>query len=208
MADLSDVINGLKSVIVATLYPNGTGTPTSPINNASTVIYGGWPVSKDLDDALAEGKVTVSIFTGQVERNTARFLRKWQVIGTAAAGASAVPVSLEVGRTQREFQISVWTNKPSTRDATAAPLDVALRSLRALPLPDGSMAWISYARGAQDDGQQTVGMYVRHMFFSVEYGTFQTENAPLVTTVTANVKGGVDVADVKTNIITLPKAIP
>jgi hypothetical protein len=206
MADLSDVINGLNTVIVATLYPNGTAAPTSPVNNASTVIYGGWPVSKNLDADLANGKVTVSIFTGQVERNTARFLRKWQVTGTASAGT--VPVSLEVGRTQREFQISVWSNNPANRDATAAPLDVALRSLLTLPLPDGSQAWISYARSAQDDGQQTVGMYVRHLFFSVEFGTFQTKNAPLVVTVTANVKEGIDVTDVHTNTLTIPKAPP
>ena len=206
MADLSDVINGLKAVVLSTVYPDGTANPVSPLNGAQTVLISGWPVAKNLDNDLANGKVTISVFTGQVERNTGRFLRKWQVTGTASG--STAPVSLEVGRTQREFQISIWSNNPANRDATAAPIDVALRSLLTLPLPDGSQAWISYARSAQDDGQQTVGVYIRHLFFSVEYGTFQTRQAPIVTTVTANVRGGQDVRDVQTNIITLPKATP
>jgi hypothetical protein len=208
MADLSDVINGLKAVIVATLYPNGSSNPVSPVNSVATTIYGGWPLSKTLDAALGAGKVTVSIFTGQAERNTVRFLPKWQVIGTIAAGATSATVSNEVGRTQRDFQISVWSNNPTSRDATAAAVDLALRSLRNLPLPDGSVASINYSRSIQDDGQQKENVYIRHLFFSIEYGTFQTMQAPLVTSVIANVKGGLDVTDLKTTTITVPETSP
>lgn len=85
MADLADVENALVALIAQTLYPNGTGQPS--VTGTPAIIYAGWPTSSRLDaDLLAlsqgqvGGKIHVSVFPTNTERNTTRYMRQWQPV--------------------------------------------------------------------------------------------------------------------------------
>lgn len=81
MADLSDVENALAQIISDTLYPAGIPggfEPASPVASVPVICYPGWPNSATLDEDLAKGKVHVSVFALDGERNTTRYPKDWQ----------------------------------------------------------------------------------------------------------------------------------
>lgn len=88
MADLGQVRDTLKAIIVAAAYPNGTGAASAiTVGGApqDCAMVAGWPVKDQLELDLKAGLVTISVFpvTG-AERNTTRFSPVWQVIVQAA----------------------------------------------------------------------------------------------------------------------------
>ena len=181
MADLSDVMTALSQQTEACLYPNGTTNPLSPVNGSQTRIFPGWPESDQINKDLTAGNVTVSIYTGRTEKNTTRFLDGFQQVGTSTT------LLREIIRATRDFQITVWASTQPKRDSTAAAIKVALSSLRSLPLADGTQAFIRYAREYIDDAPQKELNYQRVLMYEVEYGTFQTETATVVTDLVADV---------------------
>ena len=60
MADISDVENALVAAISAALYPNGAGGASAA--GLPCRIYRGWPNGRALDDDLAGGVASVTIF--------------------------------------------------------------------------------------------------------------------------------------------------
>ena len=83
MADLVDVENSLVALISQILYPNGTGQPS--LTGTPAIVYAGWPAASRLDADLlllsqgqAGGKIHVTVFPDRHERNTTRYMRKWQ----------------------------------------------------------------------------------------------------------------------------------
>jgi hypothetical protein len=83
MADLVDVENSLVALISQTLYPNGTGQPSS--TGTPAIVYAGWPTASRLDaDLLAlandqpGGKIHLTVFPTRTERNTTRYMRRWE----------------------------------------------------------------------------------------------------------------------------------
>lgn len=104
MADLIDVGNALVSLIAQTLYPNGTGQPS--VTGVPTVAYVGWPNAANLDADLAgiaggSGKIHVTVFPTQIERNTTRFPKSWQpqVAPVQTLSLSVVGQQVTVGGT-------------------------------------------------------------------------------------------------------------
>ena len=76
MADVSDVESVLVTTLAQTIFPNGTGQPS--IVGAGCKIFRGWPIPKKLDDALAAGKINVSVVAQDNETNTTRYPRDWE----------------------------------------------------------------------------------------------------------------------------------
>src|SRR5271163_2185309 len=64
MADESDCMNALATLVGTILYPLGVSGPTalSPINGALTDIQRGWPIPAILDGAMVAGQVLVTVF--------------------------------------------------------------------------------------------------------------------------------------------------
>jgi hypothetical protein len=76
MADISDALTLLTNTIAGIVYPNGTASPS--ITGAGIRIYPGWPIGQQLDIDLAAGVCHVSVFPSQQERNTTRYLGKFE----------------------------------------------------------------------------------------------------------------------------------
>ena len=79
MATIRDVENSLKTLIVGSVYPNGTSN--EPITGIGKIvkIRIGWPISESLDADLLLGNSVVSIFpVGHSDKNTTRFFWYWQ----------------------------------------------------------------------------------------------------------------------------------
>jgi len=97
MADIEDILDYLSDEIESAVYPNGT--TAASIAAADIKIYPGWPIPRDLNTALAAGKVHVTIFPRQDERNVTRFPKEWQestindATLTLTASGSTVTVS-------------------------------------------------------------------------------------------------------------------
>ena len=84
MADLSDVEDGLCTLVGAALYPPGVPSDGSvpSIAGVPVRIFPGWPTTDRLDCDLTAGIGNVSVFPRPQERNTTRYLDKWQSLGT------------------------------------------------------------------------------------------------------------------------------
>lgn len=87
MADLVDVENELVQLIASTIYPNGTSQAS--VTGVPTTIYVGWPTASNLDADLAAlaiggGKMHVTVFPLDAERNTTRYPRAWQQVQAPA----------------------------------------------------------------------------------------------------------------------------
>lgn len=83
MADISDVENALVSTIAGVLYPNGTSQTS--VTGVPTIIYAGWPQASQLDTDMAAfatgvGRLHVTIFPTNTERNTTRYSTDFQEV--------------------------------------------------------------------------------------------------------------------------------
>ncbi|MBV8697381.1 hypothetical protein [Bradyrhizobium sp.] len=265
MADASDVANVLKSIVVATVYPNGTSQPS--IVGVTVGIERGWPIPNELQSQLAAGQCIVSIFDPPgMERNTTRYERDDQVVaapvhtltafvagntitiggtvqvpqnviavcggrfafsyqvqandtlntiaaglaaliaaqfpGTAASGAvitvagkpgilqariAAVgQVWTEQGRQEKVFWIVCWCPTPQLRDQLAPAIDLPLRQLDRITMPDqGSARLIYHSSREIDDGEKN-DIYRRDLLYSVEYAAATVTNAFEVGTVSVS----------------------
>ena len=90
---------------------------------------------------------------------------------------------------------------------TGSVIDVSLCSLRNLPLPDGSAAQIYYGTTVIDDAPTKEYLFKRTGIYFIEYGTFATQQSPMVSEVLANLHGGFDPHNV-IDTITLPRSGP
>jgi len=216
MADLSDVMNALVSTIVSALYPNGLSA--QPVSGAATTVYPGMPVATTLDADMqamfsaiqagrgpVAGRIHVSVYTGNVEQNITKSLDGWQTIGIPSGGKQET--AKEVRRVKRQFIVTIYAPDPQLRDLTGSLIDVALCNLRNLLLPDGTVGQIYYGATALDDMPAKETTYQRKELYFIEYGTFATQQSPMVTEVLANLHGGFDPHNV-IDTITLPRSGP
>jgi len=209
-------MNGLVTQITTAVYPNGTSDPS--VSGAATTIYPGWPVATTLNADLqamfaaissghgpTAGRMHVSVFTGNVEQNITKSLDGWQSVGSVSNGTQET--AKEIRRVKRQFQITIYAPDPQLRDITGSVIDVSLCSLRNLPLPDGSAAQIYYGTTVIDDAPTKEYLFKRTGIYFIEYGTFATQQSPMVTEVLANLHGGFDPHNV-IDTITLPRSGP
>lgn len=123
--------------------------------------------------------------------------------GTAAAGAvitlpssariNAARIGLtgssirEVRRQERAFQIAIWADTPTHRDAAAALIDTVFAATTFIALPDGTAGRLHYRGSAMSDALQKDCLFRRDLFYTVEYGTTQTETETQITQEQTNV---------------------
>jgi hypothetical protein len=269
MADLSDVQDGLVSLIAGTLYPNGTSQPSAP--GIPVRIYAGWPVAAQLDADMLAGNAHVSVFNRE-SRNTTRYQlaqvdpvvtapllaltisgRTVTVGGTVAAGVNTAIIvgtnaftyqtvsadtlstiatalaalinatyagttasgavitlpnsgpainaarvggsasqSIEVGRVEQVFQITVWANTPANRKAIASLIVPALMQSHFLTLADGSAARLILKGQRDDDVPQKELLYRRDIMVTVEYVETASVTATTVVDIVQNTSVGVN----------------
>ena len=96
----------------------------------------------------------------------------------------------EVKRQLRRFRISFWCADPNSRNAAAAPVDVALATTKFLTLADGSAGRLVYHASPFIDKTETVSLYRRDLVYSVEYPTTQTESDTEIIVLEENIAGG------------------
>jgi hypothetical protein len=94
MADLADVENALKAIVLGAIYKNGTGAPSVMLHNAAPLaaaICRGWPNKEQLKRDLAAGLVVVSVYPMPGgERVTNRYSREWEDMAPLAHSITAV----------------------------------------------------------------------------------------------------------------------
>ncbi len=93
----------------------------------------------------------------------------------------------ELGRQERVVQIRVWADTPAHRDATAALVDVALRGIPFLTMPDGLAARMYYSGTRQEDMLQKANLYRRDLDYCVEYATTQVQTVAQIAQVETTV---------------------
>ena len=91
----------------------------------------------------------------------------------------------ELKRQKKGYQITLWCGTPQARDAVSPLVDGALASVEYLPLPDGSDARLLYQRTRVSDRAESDHLYRRDLFYTAEYSTNQTVEAPRITTITS-----------------------
>jgi hypothetical protein len=144
MADLVDVENSFVALISQTLYQNGIGQPS--ITGVPTIVYAGWPTASRLDaDLLAlsqnlpAGKIHVTVFPSKMERNTTRYMRKWDDVTlpvqtltltisgqhVTVGGTVATPQNIMLMVGYRPFVYAVQPSDTLTSIATALAALVA-----------------------------------------------------------------------------------
>lgn len=109
----------------------------------------------------------------------------------ARVGGYGVGIT-EVRRQWDTIQISFWCNSPAQRDALAAPVDAALAAINFISLADGTTGRLRAqwtGAGPYDDKPQKEVLYVRHLFYDVEYGTTITSQVAEAIGVTTTTQG-------------------
>lgn len=99
--------------------------------------------------------------------------------------ASSGTVLQEVGRQDKEFQITIWAppcnvsgqDADSWRNAVAKIINPPLRQLNRIAMIDSVWARIRFERTITNDQAQMQGLYRRDLFYFVEYATTVTQTA-------------------------------
>ena len=95
-------------------------------------------------------------------------------IDAAKVGTTGTSIR-EIRRQERVFQITVWSDTPTHRDAAIKPIDTALAALRFINLADGTVGRLIYKSSPVTDNNQKAKLYRRDLMYSVEYATTQTK---------------------------------
>ena len=129
MASLEDISNALALIIQDAVYPLGLESP-SVINN-NVRIFMGWPIPKELDEALVANEVMISIFPSPMETVHSEGL------GNQWFESSSTTASKETKRQTKQFQISIWANGPTPRGIIVSAVDIVLSDLYRISLTGG-----------------------------------------------------------------------
>lgn len=123
-------------------------------------------IAADLPGTSAAGAVVTLPGTGR--------------IGAARVGVTGTAVR-EIRRQERQFQITVWADSPTHRDAVAQPVDQVLAATKFLTMPDGLAARLIYKGSPISDNTQKSRLFRRDLIYLVEYATTQTETETQIT---------------------------
>ena len=92
------------------------------------------------------------------------------VEGRVAGSGSA---EMETRRQEQGLTVSVWCPTPVGRDNAAAVIDNMLSGIDWLPLPDGTVARLTYHGTLETDESESANLYRRNLDYTVEYATTQ-----------------------------------
>lgn len=103
-------------------------------------------------------------------------------LGAVRIGVTGTNLN-EIARQEKVFHIIVWADTPAHRTSLAKVIDLALKSMTFLLLPDLSGGRVRYVGNWESDNDQKLGEYRRDLIYTVEYGTFETQVATQITQV-------------------------
>lgn len=86
----------------------------------------------------------------------------------------------EVGRQERGFQITIWTESDAARQVLARLVGPGLRAMERMTLADRSIAKLTYRSSGDLDNAQRQGVYRRDFLYMVEYATTIDMTAPQI----------------------------
>ncbi len=170
------------------------GASSSPLNAAAIVNNAGYVYAVQPSDTLtgiATGLAalinagTPATSSGPVITipGAHRLVARVGAVGTAVR---------ETKRQKRSFQITFWCPNPAVRDQIVPPVDQALADIDFLSLPDGTAGRLIYERSKVSDRVEREGLYRRDLFYSVEYGTTDSQAAAQIVAELINLTGGLD----------------
>ena len=87
-------------------------------------------------------------------------------------------VTLETRRQEQVVTVSTWCDKPLTRDALAAAIDLSFSSLTWVPFADGSAGLLSYLETIESDTSENANLYRRDLLYRIEYPTIISRVVP------------------------------
>lgn len=84
----------------------------------------------------------------------------------------------EIRRQELNLRVACWCPTPTTRDVTATAIDISLAQIPFIPLPDASLARMTYYGTAVLDQSENALLYRRDLLYRVEYPTMLTASQP------------------------------
>ncbi|HEX8894465.1 MAG TPA: hypothetical protein VF783_14135 [Terriglobales bacterium] len=112
-------------------------------------------------------------------------------INAARVGGGASQ-SIEVGRVEQVFQITVWANSPTNRNAIGSLIVPAIMQNHFLTLADGSAARLILKSQRDDDVPEKELLYRRDIMATVEYVETASVSATQVVDIVQNTSVGVN----------------
>ncbi|MDE2101964.1 MAG: hypothetical protein KGL39_32255 [Patescibacteria group bacterium] len=154
-------------------------TPTNPQNimvmvNGLPYIYPAQTSDTPSTIASALAAMIVNAVLGTSSTGPVLQLPNSARLTQALVGVSATGMQ-EIRRQERLIQIGFWAPSPAARDALTQAVDLVLAGTQFITLPDLSAGRIIYKSSHLSDQIEKQKLYRRDLFYTVEYGTFQTE---------------------------------
>lgn len=182
-----------------------SGAPATPQNVA--LLVGNGNAAAPVTYALQPGDTLTSIATalaaqiqGATSSGAVITLPAATPAQSAVAGGSGT-VMATLSRQKRSWMISVWANDWASRDALGKPLDLALRQVPFLLLPDTTSARLIYQASPYSDTRTSVQIYRRDFIYTATFDT--TIAAPATQIVTAEMQIAPGVTGVSDAVATL-----
>lgn len=167
MADLSEVLMSLATIIGGMIYPDGVESPS--VTGTGVRIYPGWPMPDQLDRDLKLGIAHISIFPLPEERNTTTGLMPQEF--SLDVGDTTGTTLKNVKRQEQIIMITEWANSPTTRDTVNKLIEPRLADTYRFTLPDNTICMMRYRDSRTIDNLQKSLIYRKDLIFIVEYFT-------------------------------------
>jgi hypothetical protein len=111
----------------------------------------------------------------QLSESTITIPGAGSLIARVVADASA---QQEIRRQEHIFRVTCWCPTPTSRDAAAIAIDLALAQSAFITFTDGSMGRLTYAGTTVFDQSQDALLYRRDLLYQVEYPTIVSSSQP------------------------------
>ncbi|MEX3933275.1 hypothetical protein AB4Y32_15980 [Paraburkholderia phymatum] len=185
---LTLAINGRTVTVGGTVQ---TGVNTAVIVGTNAFVY--QTVAGDTLNSIATNIAALinATYAGTTASGAVITLPAGPAINAARVGGSASQ-SIEVGRVEQIFQITVWSNTPANRKAIASLIVPAIMQNHFLTLADGSAARLILKGQRDDDVPQKELLYRRDIMVTVEYAETASVTATQVVDIVENIAVGVN----------------
>lgn len=150
MADLSDVLNTLVTMVGSAVYPNGTSQPS--VAGVDVSIFPGWPVRNKLDDEMKAGRAMVSVYPTNKEKDVTKFQRVFQqvsvtpetIIGTVVGNVVTLSGTVTVPQSVMIVVDGVGYSYQALVTDTLTDIVIGLSLLIPGSVPSGTSLTVSY----------------------------------------------------------------
>lgn len=184
MADILDVMTTLKNSIVALIAPYQPSVPPTFTNNASTagtivstVVGIGHPTQLAVTERLENHSAQIAIIEGEVER----VINDIQVLEAISSNGNID--TYEVGRSQKQIILQIWSYDLPTREAISKLLRSLLSDSFRQVETDGSVTLMRYANTIPFDMEQKDSIWIKQIHYMADYSVTQLVDTYAVTSI-------------------------